>query len=327
MEPDKLKEQTNKMIAWMKSEEGQEDIRNYFQETENKEKIRNSQLERFHKLFSNRFVEILEKITKKYESEQYIKRWIGRGIEPEKELYWFLYDYAIKYGREGTEEELEAYGNMFVSTVYYLKGYYFMMMIGQGSVIKIEKEIPNKLTCKKPEVIDGKIKIENKPIYCSAWVSQLSSKVMCNSIPCCGYFLHGKTNKVTPGFNTEQIGRHPLVDGRFQFKDGTFHDPNFVREHILVNQTKFTYNGYTYFFSNENLKKGDEVYTISNGYIEDGKYYHIEFNFESFVSEYPNDPHIILDLNHSHYKPYETRTNKGFSPKECYFKIVDKTTL
>jgi hypothetical protein len=42
------------------------------------------------------------------------------------------------------------------------------------------------------------------------------------------------------------------------------------------------------------------------------------------TSGFPNEPHIILDLKHSDYKPYEVRTDHGYSPKERYFKIVKK---
>ena len=35
-----------------------------------------------------------------------------------------------------------------------------------------------------------------------------------------------------------------------------------------------------------------------------------------------SEKHIIQDLHHSDYKPYEVRTNNGFGPKEAYFKIV-----
>lgn len=69
-------------------------------------------------------------------------------------------------------------------------------------------------------------KIEDKPIYCSAWVSKVSDKVMCNTIPCCGYAYHGCKDKVTNGFtDTDKVGRHPLVDGKFVFNDDTIHKP------------------------------------------------------------------------------------------------------
>ena len=84
-------------------------------------------------------------------------------------------------------------------------------------------------------------KIEEKPTYCHAWVSKVSDKVMCNTMTCCGYAHHGLHDRVTNGFmkslnkdglleddphKLEKIGSHPLVDGKFMFNGGTFHDPN-----------------------------------------------------------------------------------------------------
>jgi|LakMenE01Jun11ns_1017448.scaffolds.fasta_scaffold6530381_1 hypothetical protein len=53
------------------------------------------------------------------------------------------------------------------------------------------------------------IKIENKPVYCNAWTSNISDKVMCNTIPCCGYCVHGRTDKVLDGFTAiDKVGKH-----------------------------------------------------------------------------------------------------------------------
>ena len=43
------------------------------------------------------------------------------------------------------------------------------------------------------------------------------------------------------------------------------------------------------------------------------------------MSGFPNEPHIIKDLNYDNGrqgKPYQIRTNNGYSPIECYFKII-----
>ena len=63
------------------------------------------------------------------------------------------------------------------------------------------------------------MEIEDKPLYCHAWISKINRNVMCNSIPCCGFFIHGKTDRVTKGFEViDKVGRHPLVDGKWVFK-------------------------------------------------------------------------------------------------------------
>jgi len=55
-------------------------------------------------------------------------------------LYRFLLDYAIKYGRECITLEIEKYGNEFTSCLFYVNGYYFHEMLGQGCVIHVYKE-------------------------------------------------------------------------------------------------------------------------------------------------------------------------------------------
>lgn len=30
-------------------------------------------------------------------------------------------------------------------------------------------------------------KIENKPVYCHAWISRINREPSCNTIPCCGW--------------------------------------------------------------------------------------------------------------------------------------------
>lgn len=66
------------------------------------------------------------------------------------------------------------------------------------------------------------IKIENKPPYCSAWISKVSDKVLCNTIPCCGFCFNGvgKGEKYVDLNGKplhEKIGKHPLVNGKFVF--------------------------------------------------------------------------------------------------------------
>lgn len=87
---------------------------------------------------------------------------------------------------------------------------------------------------------------------------------------------------------------------------------------------EYEYSGYIFVFSNEDLKTGDEVYSISDGRIIEDKYVHEEYDFRDFTSGFPDEPHTILDLNHSEYKPYQTRTDHGYGPIESYFKIIKR---
>lgn len=93
------------------------------------------------------------------------------------------------------------------------------------------------------------------------------------------------------------------------------------------------YNNIRYTLSNNNLQVGDEVYPIAKGRCLDNKDWILhEIEFESKYVEglntsgFPDEPHIILDLKYSDYKPYEVKTNMGYSPREVYYKIIKRET-
>lgn len=80
--------------------------------------------------------------------------------------------------------------------------------------------------------------------------------------------------------------------------------------------------GKRYTLSNENLKVGDKVFPIAWGRcLDDGGWILHNFSYHT-SSGFPDEPHTILNLKHSDYKPYQVRTNHGYSPVECYYKII-----
>jgi uncharacterized protein (DUF2249 family) len=86
------------------------------------------------------------------------------------------------------------------------------------------------------------------------------------------------------------------------------------------------HNKLRYTLSNDNLEVGDEVYPIANGRCldDDGWILH-NFDFRDFMCGFPDEPHIIKDLNYDNGrqgKPYQVRTDHGHSPIECYYKII-----
>jgi hypothetical protein len=88
--------------------------------------------------------------------------------------------------------------------------------------------------------------------------------------------------------------------------------------------TKYIYEGTEYTLSNENLVVGDMVFPISRGRTIDNVHVHEEFDFRDFMSGFPDDPHTIKNMDYSkgQNKTYEVHTSHGWSPKECYFKII-----
>lgn len=135
-----MSDKYSKMLDLIKSEDGKKALEEWATKITNESNIRQSQLQRFHEKYSNRLDEIINKIRAKYNSDKYVYKWIGRGIEPPEHLFWFLFDYAEKYGREATNKEINEHGNTFTTQMYYIKGFFFMRMDGQGSVIKVFKE-------------------------------------------------------------------------------------------------------------------------------------------------------------------------------------------
>jgi len=94
---------------------------------------------------------------------------------------------------------------------------------------------------------------------------------------------------------------------------------------IIDMTTEKVYNGIRYTLSNEGLKEGDKVYPIARGRcLDDGGWILHDFDFKEYSSGFPDEPHTIIDLNHSGYKPYQVRTDFGYGPIEKYYKVVKK---
>lgn len=127
---------------WFESEEGKESIERFINKTKNEELVLNNQLEKFHLKFKleENFDKFIKLVNIKYSSDEYKNRWYNRSIEPPEDLFWFLFKYAKKYGRECDVSEWGNYGNMFSSSLFYINGYYFNRMDGQGSAIQVIKK-------------------------------------------------------------------------------------------------------------------------------------------------------------------------------------------
>ena len=83
------------------------------------------------------------------------------------------------------------------------------------------------------------------------------------------------------------------------------------------------HNGIRYTLSNENLNVNDEVFPIAWGRCVDNNQWILhEIDYDH--SGFPDEPHIITNLNYSDYKPYQVSTDFGYGPIEQYFKIIKK---
>lgn len=129
-----------KLKDYLDTEEGKESLKRFFENIRIEEERLNSQLERFHLKFGDKskFFDVVQKIIEKYNSEKYRNReYYKVCCQPRESLYFFLYEYAKKYGREVTDDEYGKYGNIFTAGLYYVNGFFFNLMQGQGSVVKV----------------------------------------------------------------------------------------------------------------------------------------------------------------------------------------------
>jgi hypothetical protein len=114
------------------------ELENFFAKLEKRIDIINNQIERFQKNCEDKEL-FIEKVIKKYESDEYKNKWYDRGCEPPTTLYWFLFRYAEKYGRKPTLKEKDNIEDIFVSDVRIYKNYVFLRVDGQGSFINVYK--------------------------------------------------------------------------------------------------------------------------------------------------------------------------------------------
>jgi hypothetical protein len=135
-------EMLEKLKEYLESEKGKKETEEYFNIIKIKKEINNKQLNRFYLRIhsADQFVDFIEKVVSKYNSDKYRNFWYNKGYEPPEILYWFLFDYAEKYGRDCCDLEYETYGNYFTTAMYYINGYYIYRMDGQGSCVQIEKQ-------------------------------------------------------------------------------------------------------------------------------------------------------------------------------------------
>jgi hypothetical protein len=132
----------DKLKAHLESEEGKKSFEDWANKIANEQEIYSKQLERAFNKFGVNISTIVEKIITKYDSDKYRDFWWNKHREPPEDLYFFLYDYATKYGvivDENSPIEQQNCGNMFTSELYYLDGYVFNKMNGQGTCVLIEK--------------------------------------------------------------------------------------------------------------------------------------------------------------------------------------------
>lgn len=137
--------ETNKQLQLLRdhlnSEEGKRSIKEYFDKIELIEQHDARWADRMYERIKDNIDESIEHLLKWYDSDRYRNREYKMGYEPRERLLWVLLDVAEKYGRRATEDEWDIYGNTFTGMIYIFGSYAIQVMIGQGSVIRIDKMI------------------------------------------------------------------------------------------------------------------------------------------------------------------------------------------
>ena len=117
--------------------EVQEAIKKFKEHQEFLDELKNEYLAWFDSIGAERRNHYIQKVIKKYTSDSYKDRWYNRGIFPPEELYWWIYDYAYKYGKcwnPSTNEVGPGYAAKFVFDDWKVIRY-----DGQGSIVIISK--------------------------------------------------------------------------------------------------------------------------------------------------------------------------------------------
>ncbi len=97
----------------------------------------NKYIDKFHSMPLDKRSELIDKIISKYESDEYKDREMFKlHYEPRCTLYWYLDDYAEKYGEELPNDE----NNPFPHSIRMIDNKYIVRkMYGQGTVIDVWK--------------------------------------------------------------------------------------------------------------------------------------------------------------------------------------------
>jgi hypothetical protein len=132
-----MSELLDQLKAYINSTEGQKDILELNKKAKFKQLLLNKYLGKFHMMSISERNSLLERLKSKYESDNYYYRWINKGIEPPKDLYYYLLEYGYKYGTPNEIKDAHfEYDSFIIDNAWIITCWY-----GQGSVCNLEKLI------------------------------------------------------------------------------------------------------------------------------------------------------------------------------------------
>lgn len=128
-----------KLIDFLATEEGEKSIEEFHLKLEREAEHKERWIERMWNRIQGDIDNSIEKLLTWYESDKYRDREYGMGYEPREDLLWVLFDVAEKYGTECSEDEIREFANTFTGGMRRIGSYVIQVMIGQGSVIRIDR--------------------------------------------------------------------------------------------------------------------------------------------------------------------------------------------
>lgn len=121
--------------TYLESEEGKEFVKQEQDKMLFKEQHLNKYLDKLHNMSSEDRSVLFEKIKTKYYSDEYYHRWIDRGIEPPEDLFEYVLEYGIKYGKLNKIENAPfGYDSYVIDNSWIITCWY-----GQGCAYNLEK--------------------------------------------------------------------------------------------------------------------------------------------------------------------------------------------
>ena len=125
------------LLKWVNSEEGIKALEVERQKLLFLDELSNKYIDKLHSMSLENRSELIDKIITKYESDEYKDREMFKlHYEPRCTLYWYLDDYAEKYGEELPNDE----NNPFPHSIRMIDNKYIVRkMYGQGTVIDVWK--------------------------------------------------------------------------------------------------------------------------------------------------------------------------------------------
>lgn len=88
-----------KIKEYFDSTEGQEHLKKIKERYEWLDKWKEEKLAWFNSIGPEKRAYYIQRVIDKYNSKSYKDRWYNKGCFPEEELYFWIFDYAYKYGK------------------------------------------------------------------------------------------------------------------------------------------------------------------------------------------------------------------------------------